>query len=88
MDTKKRVRKYIKEWEQKCYTDGIPDEAPNDLEANDLVPSYKRICKALLKNDIALVSIGFQKDITDAYRIIKRVEIENRKTNNQLKLFQ
>jgi len=41
-------------------------------------PSYRAICKAILKNDVALVSLGFQREQTPEYMAIKKIEIENR----------
>jgi predicted phosphoadenosine phosphosulfate sulfurtransferase len=65
----------------------LPDEAPIELEQNDLVPSYRRICKAILKNDLALLSLGFNKTYCKTYSMLKRIEIEQRIIKNkQLKL--
>ncbi len=81
----KKVREYIKTWEERCYTEGIPDEAPAEL--GDKVPSYKRICVALLKNDLNLTSLGYKQRETKYYSILKRIEIESRPTKyKQLKL--
>jgi predicted phosphoadenosine phosphosulfate sulfurtransferase len=81
----KRIREYIKEWETKCYINGIPDETP--LEISDKVPSYKRIAICLLKNDLHLTGLGFEGFNSKYYSILKRIEISARKTNKQLKLF-
>lgn len=80
-----RIREYIETWEKRCYKDGVPDEAPAELQ--DRVPSYKRIAIALLKNDMNLTSLGYEPKKTKYYSILKRIEIDARDTpNKQLKL--
>ena len=78
IETEKKVRQYIKAWESRGYPNGIPDEVPDELMALGLAPSYKAICFALLKNDVALRSLGFSPPISAAYMGIKRLEIEAR----------
>ena len=81
-----KIIEYVQGWEQKCYKDGIPDEAP--IELGDKVPSYKRICIAILKNDINLTSLGYTPKISKYYSILKRIEIDARMyEGKQLKLF-
>lgn len=75
---KRKILAYIKDWENKGYSNGIPDEAPAKLEAINKVPSYRSICKAILKNDLALTTLGFTRPKTQAYMTIKRIEIEAR----------
>ena len=88
MGAKEKIRTYIDEWQKKGYTRGIPDEAPFELEKRGLVPSYRMICIAIMKNPNNLESLGFQREKCDIYQEIKREEIYNRKTKyKQLKLF-
>ncbi len=61
-------------WEQRCYSDGIPDEAPKEIE--DKVPSYKHIAKAILKNDVSMV--GGKRPVSKYYGILKRIELKER----------
>jgi predicted phosphoadenosine phosphosulfate sulfurtransferase len=79
------IRKYIKQWERRGYPEGIPDEAPAELEANGLVPSYRRICRALLKNDLTLQSLGFTKPDCALYSSLKQLEL-GIKTERDLQL--
>lgn len=72
-------------WEDRCYSNGIPDEAPQEIY--DKVPSYKRIAIAILKNDISLKTLGFQPKISKYYSEFKRIEIEQRNEYKQLKIF-
>jgi predicted phosphoadenosine phosphosulfate sulfurtransferase len=72
-------------WEERCYREGIPDEAP--FELGDKVPSYKKICIAILKNDTNLVSLGYKTKYSKYYSVLKRIEIDARPTKyKQLKL--
>ena len=73
-------------WEDRCYQNGIPDEAP--FELNGKVPSYKTICIAILKNDLNLTKLGFKAKDSKYYSILKRIEIDARpsKYGKQLKL--
>lgn len=72
----KRILQYVNTWEQRCYSSGIPDEAPDEI--NDMVPSYKRIALAILKNDCQLKSLGFTPKKSKFYNILKKIEIEKR----------
>ena len=85
---RKKIEQYIKTWEQRCYSEGIPDEVPQEVES--LVPSYKRICFAIMKNDVQLQSLGFARTKCKIYGELKRVELRQRgviKDDPQLKLF-
>lgn len=75
---KQKILKYISDWEQKCYTEGLPDEVPIRIEQLNKAPSYKAIVKAILKNDIALESLGFSKPKCELYSELKRIELKQR----------
>ena len=66
-----RVNSYVKVWEERCYKDGIPDEIPKRLSDSMRVPSYKAIAMAILQNDLALYSLGFQPVVSHWYRVVK-----------------
>jgi predicted phosphoadenosine phosphosulfate sulfurtransferase len=55
-----KIRKFIKWWQNSGYTQ-IPDFADYTLESNRSVPSWRRICKVLLKNDYWCKGIGFSQ---------------------------
>jgi predicted phosphoadenosine phosphosulfate sulfurtransferase len=55
-------------WMNRGYPDGIPDEAPYALEAKRLAPSWRRVCKTLLRNDYWGKGLGFSQHKSDAYR--------------------
>ena len=82
-----KIKDYINLWEKRCYSNGIPDQAP--VEINDKVPSYKKICLCLLKNDFNLKGLGYEVKKSKYYNILKRIELEKRKKTQpyQLKMF-
>lgn len=85
---REKILNYIREWERRCYSDGIPDSAPLELENRCLVPSYRLIVKAILKNDASLKILGFTQKKSELYSELKRLEIMSRKGSvTQLKLF-
>jgi len=64
---------------------GLPDEAPKEIF--DMVPAYKKIAIAILKNDVTLKSLGFSQPKSKVYSDLKRDEISKRKGVHQLRLF-
>lgn len=62
---KNKIAVYIQWYKDRDYRDGIPDEAPDELK--DKVPSWKRICKALLKNDYWCKTLGFSVNKSSNY---------------------
>lgn len=75
---KEKIASYISAWKRKGYANGIPDEADPRLEAMCKAPSYRAICRAILRNDVSLSTLGFQRHQCDAYMAIKSIEIEAR----------
>jgi len=65
---KDKILVFQKWWMQRGYPDGIPDEAPYDLEAKRLAPSWRRVCKSLLRNDYWCKGLGFSQHKSDAYK--------------------
>lgn len=86
---KEKIMEYIKTWEARCYSEGIPDEAPHELEVRNKVPSYRKICLAILKNDYSLKTLGYNTDKPKVYHELKKNELIERGIINdiQLKLF-
>ena len=63
-----KIFTYIEWWKLRGYNSGIPDEAPRILESKKLVPSWRRICKSLLRNDYWCKGLGFTQHKTEAYK--------------------
>ena len=59
---------FVKWWERKGYKEtGIPDEVDYSLETARKVPSWRRVCKALLRNDYWTKGLGFSQHKSEAY---------------------
>jgi predicted phosphoadenosine phosphosulfate sulfurtransferase len=64
----KRFRVFIKWWKKRGYPEDMPDEAPHELENKGLAPSYRRLCKALLRNDYWCKGLKFSQPKSDVYK--------------------
>lgn len=62
-----KILLFCKWWEDRGYPDGIPDEADYDLEVKRDVPSWRRVCKSLLRNDYWCKGLGFTQHKSAAY---------------------
>lgn len=74
-----RITEYIESWKLKGYPEDIPDESPEELESLGLVPSYRLIAKALLSNDLQLLSLGFTPKKSIYYNILKKIEHDSKR---------
>ena len=63
----KKIKKWINWWENVhgCQLENIPDEAPLKLEANKRVPSWRRIARAIERNDFYMKRLGYSQNKTD-----------------------
>jgi hypothetical protein len=68
----------------------IPDEAPPELEAKCWAPSWRRMCKVLLRNDYWGQGIGFSQHKSHAYKqyldLMRRRRAKWNVTDEQLAL--
>jgi predicted phosphoadenosine phosphosulfate sulfurtransferase len=69
---------FIKWYADRGYPNGIPDEADPKDEATRKVPSWRRLCKVLLKNDYWCKGLGFGQTKSDAYERYLKV-MKNRR---------
>jgi predicted phosphoadenosine phosphosulfate sulfurtransferase len=53
---------------ERGYPRGIPDEVPYDIEAARKAPSWRRVCKSLLRNDYWCKGLGFTQHKSEAYK--------------------
>lgn len=78
-----KILEWVETWEGRDYADGIPDFADTNLEGFGKVPSYRRIVRAILKNDNCLVSLGYSRPNCEWYNTLKRIEIDARGDKNE-----
>lgn len=66
-----RFKKFIFGWHQRGYQ-SIPEEAPPELESKCWAPSWRRICKVILRNDYWCKGLGQAQPKSEAYERYKR----------------
>lgn len=80
-----RFRSFIKGWKARGYPDTIPDEAPKVLEDKHWAPSWRRLCKVLLRNDWWCKGLGLTQPKSEAYgkylKIKKARNVRNKTKN-------
>jgi len=64
---KNKIAVFLHWWQDRGYPHGIPDEADPKDEAARKVPSWRRICKALLRNDYWCKGLSFSQHKSPAY---------------------
>ena len=74
-----KIAIFEKWWLDKGYPEGIPDEADLRLEMKRNVPSWRRVCKSLLRNDYWCKGLGFSQHKSEAYKKYLAL-MERRKT--------
>lgn len=62
-----KIAVFLKWWQDRGFPDGIPDEAPLKAEAKRETPSWRRVCRALLRNDYWCKSLSFSQHRTGRY---------------------
>lgn len=75
-----KIDVHRKWWMDRGYPNGIPDEADASLEAKRKVPSWRRVCKAILRNDYWCKGLGFSQHKSGSYqRYLKMMENRRKK---------
>jgi predicted phosphoadenosine phosphosulfate sulfurtransferase len=77
-----KFKKFIKGWQDRGYYK-IPDEAPEDLESKCWVPSWRRMCKVILRNDYWCKGLGQTQPKSDAYEQFKEIK-KSRKESERM----
>jgi predicted phosphoadenosine phosphosulfate sulfurtransferase len=76
-----RFKTFINGWKNRGYKNDIPDEAPRELENKHWVPSYRRLCKVLLRNDWWCKGLGLTQPKSEAYG--KYLQIKKQRISNE-----
>jgi len=75
-----KFRIFLEGWKGRGYINGIPDEAPSVLENKQWAPSWRRMCKVLLRNDWWCKGLGYQQPKSEAYgKYLEMKKIKNEK---------
>lgn len=70
-----RFKKFIYGWHKRGYKK-IPEEAPPELESKCWAPSWRRMCKTLLRNDYWCKGLGQSQPKSEAYQKFKIMKKE------------
>jgi predicted phosphoadenosine phosphosulfate sulfurtransferase len=76
-----RFRGFLHGWKERGYLNGIPDHAPRVLENKHWAPSWRRLCKVILRNDWWCKGLGLTQPKSEAYGKYLQIKM-NRKSNN------
>lgn len=68
-----RFQKFIIGWKRRGYAQ-IPEEAPPELEAAHWAPSWRRMCKVLLRNDYWCKGLGQTQPKSEAWMKFKAMK--------------
>lgn len=73
-----RFKKWLAGWHGRGYRQGIPDAAPPELEKKYWVPSWRRMCKVLLRNDWWCKGLGLIQPKSAAYARYMQIKKEKK----------
>lgn len=73
----RRFKKFIAGWQDRGYKT-IPDESPHELEVKCWAPSWRRMCRCLLRNDYWCKGLGQAQPKSDAYIHFKELRAKRR----------
>lgn len=79
-----KFKTFIGWWKQRGYPEEIPDEAPAVLENAKLAPSWRRMCKVLLRNDYWCKGLNFTQPKSEAYGKYLKIRDAKRKTKGEV----
>lgn len=74
----KRFRAWLRGWHDRGYLNGIPDAAPPELEKKYWAPSWRRMCKVLLRNDWWCKGLGLTQPKSEAYARYRQIKASRR----------
>ena len=77
-----RFKKFIYGWHQRGYAT-IPEEAPHELEVKCWAPSWRRMCRVLLRNDYWCKGLGQAQPKSEAYQKYKEIKKKRKEEKNK-----
>ncbi len=69
-----KIRWFLHWWEKNGFARGVPDEADPALEAAKKAPSWRRICKVILKNDRLCKGLTFSQTAPESYAKYRKIQ--------------
>jgi predicted phosphoadenosine phosphosulfate sulfurtransferase len=81
-----KIAVFIQWWIDRGYPRGIPDEADPTDEAEKKAPSWRRICKMLLRNDYWAKGLSFSQTKAESYEKYRKIQKKRRQTWNAYRL--
>lgn len=75
------IASFVDEWSP-TYNGRLPDEAPHVLEVNKKAPSWRRVCKSLLRNDYWCKGLGFTQQVASNHKNYKKLMEQRRQQWN------
>ena len=81
-----KIFTFVEWWMKRGYEQGIPDFVPKVLEAKKKAPSWRRVCKSLLRNDFWCKGLGFTQHKTKAYKSYLALKKRKREESLLIKL--
>ena len=70
---KNKIAVFLRWWQDNGYPNGIPDEADHKAEATKQAPSWRRVCKSLLRNDYWCKGLSFSQHKSGAYKRYQKI---------------
>jgi predicted phosphoadenosine phosphosulfate sulfurtransferase len=80
-----RFKKFIYGWHKRGYP-VIPEEVPEVLESKCWAPSWRRMCKVLLRNDYWCKGLGQTQPKSEAYKKFKIIKAERKSRTDSIAL--
>lgn len=68
-----KIAVFVNWWSQRGFSAGIPDEIDPKLEADRKAPSWRRVCKMLLRNDYWAKGLSFTQTKAESYERYKKI---------------
>lgn len=75
---KNKIATFIAWYRDLGYPDGIPDETDYELERSKQAPSWRRVCKTLLRNDYWCKGLGFSQQTGTTHEQYKQLMAKRR----------
>lgn len=73
-----KILVFLRWYSERGYRSGIPDAADPKDEARRASPSWRRVCKVILKNDRMCRGLGFSQHVSATYERYRKLMVKRR----------